>query len=78
MFSVYKAWVEAANTKKCDDAVPVVTAYEEIIKIRKMNIMQNCFTYRQGHIFKKFNKKKTSLEWETNHDFEDEYREVNW
>ena len=47
--------------KKCEDAASIVRAYEKIIKRRKKNIIHNFFTYRQGHIFRRFKQKENFI-----------------
>ena len=52
---------KADNVKKYEDAVSIVRAYEEIIKTRKKNIIQNFLPKGKVISLKGLSKKKTSL-----------------
>lgn len=52
---------KADNVKKYEDAVSIVRAYEEIIKIRKKNAIHNFLPKGKVIALKGLSKKKTSL-----------------
>ena len=52
---------KADNVKKYEDAVSIVRAYEEIIKIRKKNTIHNFLPKGKVISLKGLSKKKTSL-----------------